>query len=116
MAIAPSKLGRFVDQEGFSWPTNQLAAPRDFGAADETPVRRLRETGLVRPEATDSAVAETFRAQFGGHRAARVSSAPRVSETIATSEEREANADHLPPSGSGQGHPLASLVRVSRHR
>jgi len=69
MAIAPSKLGRFVVQEGFSWPTNQLAAPREFGTADETLVRRLRETGLVRPEATDGEVAETFRAARSEHAA-----------------------------------------------
>jgi hypothetical protein len=69
MAIAPSKLGRFVVQEGFSWPTNHLAARREFGTADETLVRRLRETGLVRPEATDGEVAETFRAARSEHAA-----------------------------------------------
>jgi hypothetical protein len=69
MAIAPSKLGRFVAQEGFSWPTSQMAVPADFGAADETLVRRLRDTGLVGPEATDNALIETFRAARSEHAA-----------------------------------------------
>ena len=60
--IAPSKLGLFVVREGFSWPASRLAVPREFGTADETLVRRLRETGLVRPDTTDGEVAETFRA------------------------------------------------------
>jgi hypothetical protein len=69
MAIAPSKLGRFLVQEGFTWPTDESADPRDFGIADESLVRRLRETGLVRPEATDSEIAETFRAARTEHAA-----------------------------------------------
>ena len=67
--IAPSKLGIFVVREGFSWPANQLAVPREFGTADETVVRRLRETGLVRPEATDGEVADTLRAARSEHAA-----------------------------------------------
>jgi hypothetical protein len=62
-----SKLGRFVVQEGFSWPTNQLAASRDFSVADETLLRRLREADLVRPGATAIEVAETFRAARSEH-------------------------------------------------
>ena len=69
MAIAPSRLGRFLVQEGFSWPMNQLSAPRDGAAADEALVRRLRETGLVRPESTDGEVAETFIAARSEHAA-----------------------------------------------
>ena len=69
MAIAPSKLGEFVIQEGFSWPTDQLTPPRDFGAADETLARRLRETGLIRAEATDGEIVATFRAARHEHAA-----------------------------------------------
>jgi hypothetical protein len=62
MAIAPSKLGRFVRQEGFSWPTSNSAAPQDYSASDDTLVRRLRETGLLRWSVSADEVAETFRA------------------------------------------------------
>ena len=67
MAIAPSKLGRLVVQEGFSWPTDQQGAPCDLAAADESLVRRLRETGLIRPDATDAEVAATFQAARSEH-------------------------------------------------
>jgi hypothetical protein len=69
MAIAPSKLGRFVVENGFSWPSNPTVAPQDFDAADETLVRRLRQSGLVRPDATDSEVAATFLAARREHAA-----------------------------------------------
>lgn len=69
MAIAPSKLGEFVAQEGFSWPTNQAAATRDFGKTDEALVRRLRDTGLVRPDVADDEVAKTFQAARSEHAA-----------------------------------------------
>lgn len=69
MAIAASKLGNFVVDEGFSWPTNQLTPPREFDAADAILVRRLRETGLVRPDASDDQVAKTFRAARNEHAA-----------------------------------------------
>jgi hypothetical protein len=67
--IAPSKLGRFVSHEGFSWQTSQEAAPTDFDATDETLVRRLREMGLVRPEVNDAEIVETFRAARTEHAA-----------------------------------------------
>ena len=69
MAIAPSKLGRFVSQEGFSWPSEESVAPRDSREADETLVTRLREAGLVRPDATNGEIAETFRAARSEHAA-----------------------------------------------
>jgi hypothetical protein len=68
MAIAPSKLGRFVCDEGFRWPTNE-SAPLDFSAADEILVRRLRAIGVVRPEVSDGDIAETFRAARREHAA-----------------------------------------------
>ena len=67
MAIAPSKLGRFVHRQGFSWPRNASAVPRDSGNADEALVSDLRKTGLVRPDATDGEIVETFRAARREH-------------------------------------------------
>ena len=61
MAIAPSKLGRFVLGEGFSWPTSESASPTDYGASDRILVRRLRETGLVRAEVSDADVTDTLQ-------------------------------------------------------
>lgn len=61
MAIAPSKLGRFVVQEGFSWPTSRSASPSNASASDDRLVRRLREKGLVRADVTDAAIMETFQ-------------------------------------------------------
>ena len=52
MAIAPSKLGRFVLQEG---------------ASDDLLVRRLREAGLVRADVTDADVKTTFQAARDEH-------------------------------------------------
>lgn len=46
MAIAPSKLGRFVCREGSS---------------DDGLLRQLREAGLVRSDATDDEVTATFK-------------------------------------------------------
>ena len=54
MAIAPSKLGHFVLQEG---------------ASDDFLLRRLRETGLVRSDATDADVKATFQAARAEHAA-----------------------------------------------
>jgi hypothetical protein len=62
MAIAPSKLGEFVVQEGFSWPTSMSDAPRDFSTSDKTVARRLRETGLVPANVNDAEITETFQA------------------------------------------------------
>src|SRR5574339_289244 len=67
MAIAPSKLGGFVVQEGFCWPTSKSVAPRDSSASDETLARRLRETGLVRGNVTDAEITETFQAARREH-------------------------------------------------
>lgn len=69
MAIAASKLGIFVSREGFSWPDDSSATSVDDGPGDETLVRRLRETGLVRPDASDHEIAETFRAARREHAA-----------------------------------------------
>lgn len=57
MAIAPSKLGSFVAREGSS---------------DRALLRRLRECGLVDPDATDAEVVAAFQAArdedaAGGH-------------------------------------------------
>lgn len=104
MAIAPSKLGRFVAQEGFSWPTSEAAAPRDFGAADETLVRGLRERGLVRPGATDDEVAETFRAARREHAAGGYSPYNSPEERVRVFLE-----PHLTPKGRQWAEPLRSL-------
>ena len=69
MAIAPSKLGTFVVQEGFSWPSSPSVPPQDFGTVDDALVRRLRDVGLVRLEATDAEIAQTFRAARSEHAA-----------------------------------------------
>ena len=61
MAIAPSKLGRYVVQQGFSWPTNKSDSPNDYSAADETLARRLREKALVRGDVTDAELTEVFQ-------------------------------------------------------
>src|SRR4030095_12800698 len=60
MAIAPSKLGRFVLEEGFSWPKSESASPTDYTASDRILVRRLRENGVGRARASDADVTETF--------------------------------------------------------
>jgi len=59
MAIAPSKLGKFVLLEGFSWPTSKSASPENYKASDDTFVRRLRGTGLVHSD--DAEVTERFK-------------------------------------------------------
>ncbi len=69
MAIAPSKLGRFVAREGFSRPESESASPGDCSASDDTLVRRLREMGLIRSEVTDAEVTETFQAARREHAA-----------------------------------------------
>jgi hypothetical protein len=104
MAIAPSKLGRFVAREGFSWPTSQSAAPDDYGAADSTLVRRLRETGLVRPEATDGEIAQTFRAARSEHAAHGYSPFNSPHERV-----RVFLAPYLTPKGREWAEPLTSL-------
>jgi len=67
MAIAPSKLGKVVLHEGFSWPTAKSGSPEDYRAADDRLVPRLREMGLVREDVADGAVAETFQAARREH-------------------------------------------------
>lgn len=104
MAIAPSKLGRFVVQEGFSWPTNQSAAQRDFGVADEILVHRLRKTALVRPEVTDREVAEAFRAARSEHVAGDYSEFNSPNERV-----RVFLAPYLTKKGRAWAEPLTSL-------
>ena len=104
LAIAPSKLGRFVVQKGFSWPTNKPAAPRDVGAADETLVRRLREARLVRPEATDGEVAETFQAARSEHAAGGYSPFNSPNERV-----RVFLGPYLTQKGRQWAEPLKSL-------
>jgi hypothetical protein len=67
MAIAPSKLGKFVLHEGFSWPTSKSVAAIDSSACDQTLARRLRETDLVRANVTDAEIMETFQAARREH-------------------------------------------------
>ena len=105
MAIARSKLGKFVAQEGFSWPTNQAAATRDFGTADEALVRRLRETGLVRLEVTDSEIANTFQAARSEHAAGGYSPFNSPHERV-----RVFLVPYLTPKGQRWAEPLASLA------
>jgi hypothetical protein len=104
MAIAPSRLGRFVDQEGFSWPTKQMAVPADFAEADEALVRRLRETGLVRSEATDSELMETFRAARSEHAAGGYSPFNSPNERVRVFLE-----PYLTKKGQAWAEPLRSL-------
>jgi hypothetical protein len=54
MAIAPSKLGELVNQEG---------------ASDDRLLRRLRDLRLVRPDVTDAEVVATFQAARDEHAA-----------------------------------------------
>jgi hypothetical protein len=103
MAIAPSKLGRFVVQEGFSWPTHH-AAPRDWDAADETLVRRLREADLIRPETTDDEVAETLRTARAEHAAGGYSPFNSPHERVRVFLER-----YLTPKGRKWAEPFKSL-------
>ena len=69
MAIAPSRLGRFVHEEGFTWPRNESEARAEHTAADEIVVRRLRESGLIRADVSDAQVIETFDASRREHAA-----------------------------------------------
>jgi hypothetical protein len=59
MAIAPSKLGRLVYEE--------FGNEKD--ASDDRLLTRLRNCGLVRPDATDAEVLATFRAARDEHAA-----------------------------------------------
>src|SRR5262245_52203959 len=69
MAIAPSKLGRFVAQEGFGWPSSHSAPRQDYSASDKGVAHRLREKCLVRPDVTDGEVTATLRAARDEHAA-----------------------------------------------
>lgn len=104
MAIAPSKLGRFVVDEGFSWPTNELTPPQESDAADNTLVRRLRETGLVRPDASDGEVAGTFRAARNEHAAGGYSMFNSPNERV-----RVFLTPYLTRKGRAWAEPLRSL-------
>lgn len=104
MAIAPSKLGFFVAREGFSWPTRQAAATQDVGTVDEVIVRRLRETGLVRPDATDSEIAKTFQLARNEHMALEYSEFNSPHERV-----RVFLAPYLTPKGQRWAEPLRSL-------
>jgi hypothetical protein len=104
MAIAPSKLGRFVMQEGFSWPSEGSEPPRDFGQADEILVRRLREAGLVRPDATNGEIGETFRAARSEHAAGGYSLFNSPQERVRVFLE-----PYLTPKGQRWAEPLSSL-------
>lgn len=104
MAIAPSKLGRFVLQEGFSWPSEESATPRDFGEADEILVRRLRETGLVCPDAASDEIGKTFRAARSEHAAGGFSQFNSPQERV-----RVFLKPYLTPKGQRWAEPLSSL-------
>ena len=67
MAIAPSRLGRFVLQQGFRWPKITSAASEEFGASDDALARRLRDAGLILTDVTDAEVKETFHAARREH-------------------------------------------------
>jgi hypothetical protein len=67
VAIAPSKLGKFVVQAGFSWPTSDSASPEHYNASDDAVVQGLREKGLLGAEVTDAEVIATFRAARDEH-------------------------------------------------
>jgi hypothetical protein len=104
MAIAPSKLGRFVKQEGFSWPSEESDVSRDSGEADEALVSRLRETGLVRPDATNDEIAETFRSARREHAAGGYSPFNSPEERVRVFLE-----PYLTPKGQRWAEPLKSL-------
>lgn len=105
MAIAPSKLGKFVLQEGFSWPTANSASPEDYRASDDRLVRRLRETGLLRADVTDGAVAETFQAARREHAAGGYSPFNSPEERVRVFLE-----PHLAAKGLRWAVPLDSLI------
>lgn len=67
MAIAPSKLGRFVLSEGFTWPRSAAASSQDCAVADRALARRLRQAGLVRCWLPRAVIAWTFRAARAEH-------------------------------------------------
>lgn len=104
MAIAPSKLGRFVVREGFSWPTHPAEAAQDFATADEALVRRLREAGLVRTEATDDEIAGTFQDARSEHAIGGYSTFNSPHERV-----RVFLAPYLTPEGLRWAEPLRSL-------
>jgi hypothetical protein len=104
VAIAPSKLGRFVTRQGFSWPREESAVPGDSGDADEALVSCLRETGLVRPDATNGEIAETFRAARSEHAAGGYSPFNSPEERVRVFLE-----PYLTPKGRRWAEPLKSL-------
>ena len=86
MAIAPSKLGRYVVQQGFSWPTNKSDSPNDYSASDETLARRLREKALVRGDVTDAELTEVFQVARREHAEGGIRrSTPRTSACVFSS-------------------------------
>ena len=105
MAIAPSKLGKFVFQEGFSWPTNKSESPEDYSASDDRLVRRVREAGLVRADVTDAEVTETFQAARREHAAGGYSPFNSPHERV-----REFLKPHLAAKGRRWAVPLDSLT------
>jgi hypothetical protein len=67
MAIAPSKLGEFVMDEGFSWPIRKTDPPVDYTMSNLTVVCRLREKELVRDDVSDAQLIRTFEAAREEH-------------------------------------------------
>ena len=61
MAIAPSRLGRFVSAEGFV-ETGTTSQP-----SDDVLVRRLREVGLARPDVPDDILRAVLEAARDEH-------------------------------------------------
>lgn len=104
MAIAPSKLGRFVLDEGFSWPTTESASPADHTASDRILVRRLRETGLLRGEVTDAEVTAILQAARREHAAGGYSPFNSPHERVRVFLER-----YLSEKGRRWAVPLQSL-------
>lgn len=100
----PVQARQIREQEGFSWPRDASAVQRESGEADETLVSRLRETGLVRPDATNGEIAETFRAARSERAAGGYSPFNSPEERVRVFLE-----PYLTPKGRRWAEPLRSL-------
>lgn len=98
MAIAPSKLGRFISDEGFNG--TGAVSP----ASDDLLARRLREVGLVRPDVPDGTLKAVFQAARAEHTAGGYSPFNSPNERV-----RVFLAPHLTEKGRKWAVPLESL-------
>lgn len=89
MAIAPSKLGRFVLREG---------------ASDDLLMRSLRQTGLVRADVADADLKATFQAARDEHAAGGYSPFNSPNERVRVFLE-----PYLSEKGRRWAEPLSSL-------